>query len=190
MDLTLSRRNVKFAAIGLVPLLAVLSYALYIIKANARHPVRLINQLKAIPVLGDWLVTKAISVYSPYSGSIYPRVESISETGARISVMDRRSIRNPFSSIHFAALMNLGEFTGAIVVVTQLQKTKRRGIPVGASAEFKKKARGKIYGVVENVEIPQGATSYTCECKIMDSQNDVVAIVRINWIISESKPSV
>lgn len=130
--------------------------------------------LGRIPYIGAYLFTWAISLFSPYTGTVPLRFTRVSADGAVTATMRQtRRIMNPFGSVHLAALVNAGEACTAISVTTMLEE--RYGtwiaIPKGLracnllyintfvvythtrkhkpkhkhkQAEFMKKARGKL----------------------------------------------
>jgi len=70
--------------------------------------VDLFNFLKTIP-FGLSFYSGLVCFYAPYTGSIYSRVKDFSSIHKCVIEMpDWPFLRNPFSSLHAAALTNLG----------------------------------------------------------------------------------
>ena len=96
----------------------------------------------SIPLIGKWLFSWLVTFIAPYTGSIPFSVQELSNNGkCIISMRDSWLIRNPFRSIHAAALANLGEAaTGmAMVAWMEAQTTKYRGIVTKLETVYYKK---------------------------------------------------
>jgi len=141
------------------------------------------QRLSSLPA-GSLLFSHFLGWYAPYSGSIGPRVVSLEPGFAKVSLRDRRSVRNHLKSIHAIALMNLGEITTGLAVLTALP-SDMRGIVLGLQAEYLKKSRGTLTAKA-SFEIPANISDDTsCEVKteIIDGSGDVVAVVRATWLL-------
>jgi acyl-coenzyme A thioesterase PaaI-like protein len=77
-------------------------------------------------------------------GSVSPKVIQYELGKCQIEIQERRRLHNPFNSIHALALMNMGELTSGLALLSHTQKMQRQAIVTKLSAEFHKKARGKI----------------------------------------------
>jgi acyl-coenzyme A thioesterase PaaI-like protein len=145
------------------------------------------QRLSTIPA-GSILFSLFLGWYAPYSGSIKSRVEVLQPGFARVSLRDRWRVRNHLKSIHAIALINLGEITTGLAVLTTLD-SNMRGIVLGLQAEYLKKARGKLTASA-SFELPElVGDDMPCEAKteIVDETGDVVAIVRATWLIGYRK---
>jgi len=158
--------------------------------------------------LGKHVFKLFVAAASPYSASIGPNVESLeykiqsdpSVTNpdntktiyCKTSMQERPWLRNPFKSIHAAALINLGEFTSGLAMVSAFQSSDMRGIVNSLSGTYTKKARGLVTAIAE-VALPpsssfdsDGTCKYFAVTKIFDSSGEQVATVTAEWVLSKT----
>jgi uncharacterized protein (TIGR00369 family) len=118
---------------------------------------------------------------TPYSGTIGARVAELEPGWCRVTLRDRRRVRNHLASIHAMALANLAEMASGLAVLVGLPPGVQ-GIVTGFSISYKKKARGlltaecRVSGL--NVTAEQ---EYEAQVAISDSQGDVVATATARW---------
>ena len=121
----------------------------------------------------------------PYTASIKPTVEELRPGYARVSIRDRRAVRNHLGSVHAIALANLGEYTSGLASLTGLPPDIR-GIVVGLHVEYFKKARGRLVAqsTARAPEAVDGPVQNSVSAEIKDGDGDVVARVTTDWQLS------
>ncbi len=145
------------------------------------------SRLARLPA-GGWLFSMALGWIAPYSSTISARVEAIKPGYARVSLKDRRRLRNHLHSIHAIALVNLGEIATGLAVLSTIS-ANLRGIVLDIQAEYVKKARGKITAIAE-FQLPEPFTENTpcqVEAKLCDQTGETVTIVRATWLIGSKE---
>jgi len=135
---------------------------------------------------GAWLFSQILGVLIPYSGTVRPLVRQLEPGVARVTLKDRRAIRNHLNSIHALALANLGELTGGLAVTAGLSPSVR-GIVTRLSVDYLKKARGPLEAICR-CEPPRVTEplDYDVPIEIRDQSGDVVARVIARWRLSPS----
>ena len=149
--------------------------------------VKLWEKMNRLP-FGAKLFSLFLGWYAPYSGSIGANVEALAAGNARVSLRDRRKVRNHLKSVHAIASINLGEIVTGLAVLTAITDDMR-GIVLGLRSEYKKKARGKLTATAF-FELPdpmEDNTPFEVSCEIKDKAGDVVATVTANWLLGYKK---
>lgn len=136
--------------------------------------------LKGLPG-GTRLFTRVVGWIAPYTGTLGAHVRQLEPGHCRAELRDRRRVRNHLDSIHAVALVNLGELVTGLSTVTALP-TGVRGIVVGLSAEYEKKARGRLVAEcrtgLPSLDEP---VDHEAVAEIRDESGDMVATVRATW---------
>lgn len=133
--------------------------------------------------LFSWLVGRT----APYTGTIGARVEELGEGHARLTLRDRRKVRNHLRSVHAVAQLNLAEEASGLAV-TYSMPAHLRGIPVRLEIDYVKKARGTITAVCDlpgPIPEPEGEerADYHAPVVLTDPGGDVVARAVARWVI-------
>ena len=130
---------------------------------------------------GKWLFSFLIGRFAPYTGSISPRVIELAPGHAKVELRDRHKVRNHLNSIHAIALMNLGEVTTGLALLSGL-KPGVRGIITGLSIDYYKKARGRLVAESSTTQpAVNGDIEHEVIAEIKDRQGDVVASCTAKW---------
>lgn len=136
---------------------------------------------------GKALFSWALGRMVPYTGSIRPRVLELRAGYARVEMRQRRAVRNHLESIHAIALANLAEVASGLAVIYGFPPATR-GILVGFTIEYVKKARGTL---VAECDCGVMDVSETTECEVevvvRDTAGDVVVRARPRWRIGPVK---
>ena len=133
---------------------------------------------------GRLLFSLVLGRIAPYSGTLGARVEEIRPGYARVTLRDRRGLRNHLRSLHAIALINLGELVSGLAVLSTLSRDMR-GIVLDIHADYLKKARGQLVATAQ-FELPHGIgddTPCQVEAELLDQSGDTVTRVRATWLI-------
>jgi uncharacterized protein (TIGR00369 family) len=137
---------------------------------------------------GKTLFSLLVGWMTPYSGTIGARVAKLEPGWCRVTLRDRRRVRNHLASVHAMALANLAEMASGLAVLVGLPPGIQ-GIVTGFSISYKKKARGlltaecRVNGL--NVTSEQ---EYEAPVTITDAQGDVVAAATARWRLRPIPP--
>jgi acyl-coenzyme A thioesterase PaaI-like protein len=148
--------------------------------APAESIASLWSRLHRLPA-GTWLFSRALGFMVPYTGTIGAHVRELSPGHARVTLRDRRKVRQHLGSVHAVALVNLGEVTSGLAMQMALPSGVR-GIVTRLSAEYFKKARGTLTAE-SRVTVPEvtGPVEHTVEARITDAGGAEVCVVRAEW---------
>lgn len=148
-----------------------------------RRQWRLLSGLPA----GNWLFSRLLGLVVPYTGSIGGVVTRLEPGHCRVTLKDRRKVRNHLRSVHAIALCNMGEMVTGLALMNSLPDNTR-GILKGLSVEYLKKARGKLTASCQ-CEVPTDNQSrdYEITATICDIANEPVAMIKAHWLIGPEK---
>ncbi|HET6416845.1 MAG TPA: DUF4442 domain-containing protein [Polyangiales bacterium] len=131
------------------------------------------NRLERVPG-GKLLYSKLVGRLAPYTGSIGAMVQELGDGYSRVTLADRRSVRNHLSCVHAVALANLVELTGNLALGYSLPDDARF-IVAGMSLDYIKKARGTITGECRMSPVETSAKrEYEVKVTLRDEGGDIV----------------
>jgi len=141
------------------------------------------KKLKDKP-FGKKLFSKGVGKMAPYTGSMKALVTDLTPGYCRTFLKERKSNKNHLRSIHAVALINLGEMTSGLAVLSGMS-SQIRGILTKMEMEYIKKAKGNLVAECR-CKIPEvnDSLNYQVETLILDLQGDVVAKGTFYWLLS------
>ncbi len=153
-------------------------------ESPGQHLLRLWRRSRHKP-LGKWVFSRSIGHMVPYSGSVKAMVEELRPGYAKITVKDRRAIRNHLRSVHAVALVNIGELVSGLAMLVGLPDGIR-GIVTHLEADYHKKAKGTLTAECRTdiPEVGAEAVSYPVEARIYNAAGEHVTTVRAVWHLS------
>ena len=125
---------------------------------------------------GKHVFSQLIGRVAPYTGTMGAVVRELGDGHARVTLADRKSVRNHLSCVHAVALANLVELTGNLALAYSLPDDARF-IVAGMSLDYVKKARGTITG---ECRIPPIESSAKCEYEVPVTLRDESGAVVVN----------
>jgi acyl-coenzyme A thioesterase PaaI-like protein len=131
------------------------------------------DRLGGIPG-GKHLFSRIIGRLAPYTGSMGAVVQELAPGYSRVTLGDRKAVRNHLSCVHAVALANLVELTGNVALGYSLPDDARF-IVAGMNLDYIKKARGTITGECRTPPIESSAKrEYEIQVTLRDEGGDVV----------------
>jgi len=137
---------------------------------------------------GKLLYSRMVGRLAPYTGSMGAVVQELSEGYSRVTLADRRAVRNHLSCIHAVALANLVEMTGNLALGYSLPDDARF-IVAGMGLDYVKKARGTITGECRTPAIDSSAQQeYQIRVTLRDEGGDVVVEGTLRTLVGPKQP--
>ncbi len=136
---------------------------------------------------GKRLFSFGIGQMAPYSGTIGALVEDLRPGYAKVSLRDRRKVRNHLDCVHAIALMNLGEIATGLAVISGMPDGAR-SILAGLSMEYHKKARGRLVAECTTPVLSTAERSeYLIVGEIRDAGGEIVATATARWLVGPAR---
>ncbi|KAF8975793.1 hypothetical protein BGZ46_008849 [Entomortierella lignicola] len=131
--------------------------------------------------MSSWLFYVAIGVVNPYSRSINYRITELEKGKVVGTMQEEKKVRNPFRSVHAAALVLFGETVGGLALFTHIGK-KDRAILTNVNAEYIKISRGRLTAtsVVPDFHDTKPESVVT-EVVIQNAKSETVAKLSLTW---------
>jgi len=116
------------------------------------------------------------------------RVAELEPGWCRVTLRDRRRVRNHLASVHAMALANLAEMASGLAVLVGLPPGIQ-GIVTGFSITYQKKARGLLTAEcrVTGLDVTR-EQEYEAGVTVSDAQGDVVATATARWRLRPIPP--
>ena len=133
---------------------------------------------------GRALFSLVLGWLAPYTGTLGARIEDLRLGFARVTLRDRRRLRNHLRSLHAIALINLGELATGLAVLSTIP-VNMRGIVLNIRADYLKKARGKLTATA-SFQLPSTldeGSACEVEADLQDQSGETVSRVRATWLI-------
>ena len=125
--------------------------------------------------------------FVPYTGSIGARVQELRPGYSKITLRDRRKVRNHLKSVHAIALANLGEYSGNLALLASLS-SKGRFIVKGLTMDYHKKSRGLITAECHCPEyIPGEKAEYNLEVTLKNGDGELCATCYLITVVGPIK---
>ena len=145
------------------------------------------NRMKALPG-GKWVFSRFVGQFAPYSGSIGACVRELAPGNTKVTLRERRAVRNHLNSIHAVALMNLAELSSGLAMISGLPDTVQ-GIVTAFHIEYFKKARGTITAIGQ-CDIPPAITERIeakSHVKIYNTEKQLLCQATATWTLGPKK---
>ncbi|MGC6415565.1 MAG: DUF4442 domain-containing protein, partial [Bradymonadia bacterium] len=124
---------------------------------------------------GKALFSRLAGRMAPYTATIGARVEVLEPGFARLSMADRKAVRNHLKSVHAVALVNFVEETTGMAMVSQFPAGVR-GIVTNINVDFRKKARGLLQAECRAPDIdPSESGRYVVRTEVTNQAGELVA---------------
>jgi acyl-coenzyme A thioesterase PaaI-like protein len=151
------------------------------LEAPGARLLRLWRRLASLSA-GRLLFSLVLGRMVPYSGRLRARIRELEPGHVRLTLADRRGLRNHLGSLHAVALTNLGELATGLAVLTALPPGVR-GIVIRLETTYRRKARGHLTATAtwhppSPLVLPSDVTA---RAELVDDDGHLVADVRATW---------
>lgn len=176
----------------MLPAMSVVSQIQSVLKPDVDRPGNFIrdawDRMSKLPG-GSRLFSKFVGNAAPYTGSIGAHVVELREGYAKVTMRDRRAVRQHLACVHAIALANLAELCGNIAVAYSLPDDARF-IVGGFEIEYLKKARGTITAESRPPRITSSEKAeYPVVVEMRNPAGELVAKVTLRTVIGPKRAS-
>ncbi len=102
------------------------------------------NKLQGLP-MGKYIFSRIVCLMAPYFKTIKPRFVELKPGYGKITMKNRRAVRNHLKSVHAVAMCNLCELAGGTTLDVTLP-SHLRWIPRGMEVRYIKIAKSNLTG--------------------------------------------
>lgn len=138
--------------------------------------------------MGKWLFSQMVCLRAPYFSSIAPRFMELAPEAARVSMKNRRRVRNHIGTVHAIAMCNLCELAAGTMAEASMPKGMR-WIPKGMRVEYLAAARTDLEATasIPGPVVPGDAFELPVTTEVTDRHGKVVMRAIISMWISPKK---
>ena len=141
------------------------------------------KKLKDKP-FGKKLFSRGVGKIAPYTGTIKAVITDLVPGHCQSFLKERNKNKNHLKSIHAVALINLGEMTSGLAVLSGLT-SQVRGIVTKMEMEYLKKSKGDLTAeCICQIPEVEDNLDYVVTTNIMDASGEVVAVGHFYWLLS------
>ncbi len=140
--------------------------------------------------MGKWLFSKAVCLKAPYFSTISPRFAELGQGKVRVTMKNRRRVRNHLGTVHAIAMCNLCELAAGTMTDASMP-ADMRWIPKSMTVEYLSKAQTDLEArayLAAPVQAGQ-AHELPVTTEIVDKAGTVVMRAEIKMWISPRKPA-
>jgi len=141
------------------------------------------KKLKDKP-FGKRLFSRGVGKLAAYTGTIKALVTDLKPGHCQTFLKERGTNKNHLKSIHAVALINLGEMTSGLAVLSGMS-AQIRGILTQMDMKYIKKAKGDLTAeCICDVPKVESNLDYQVQTTIKDASGEVVAVGTFYWLLS------
>lgn len=144
------------------------------------------DRLEGIPG-GRHVFSHLVGRLAPYTRTMGAVVRELGNGYAKVTLADRKIVRNHLSCVHAVALANLVELTGNLALAYSLPDDARF-IVAGMNLDYLKKARGTITGECQIPPIESSARNeYDVPVTLKDASGEIVVEGNLKTLVGPKR---
>ncbi len=138
--------------------------------------------------LGRWFFARTVCRRAPYFGTIKPRFIELRPGACKVSMANRKAVRNHLGTVHALAIGNLCELAAGMVTEVSVPPTLR-WIPRGMTIEYLRKAQVAVTATARLDKSEWTDTqSVGVPVSVVDANGTEVVRAVISMYVSPKKP--